>query len=191
MLVESKQIRGLLSTSIDLIYAPSLNNSARKRESRIPDAHSVCTNPMPALIIFLLGVVMSSHHQDSMVSTAIHRQWGMLLSTFSAARILTCILVYISPPTSIYPSRPPTELISSFCLISGGIIFMASTTDIVHWMEDSNLMATFVFTIAMALTALTMAHVIAMLSFKGWLMRRDTGYYAQDSHVSRELGTHS
>jgi hypothetical protein len=52
----------------------------------------------------------------------------MLLVGFSLARAVTYITLYISPPTSLYPSRPPSELISAFCLISGGLIFMASVS---------------------------------------------------------------
>lgn len=81
--------------------------------------------------------------------------------------------MYISPATSIYPSRPPSELVASFCLISGGIVLMASTTDIVQWIEDNELMAMFVFTIAVALTLFIMAWEVAVLSIKGWAERSE------------------
>jgi hypothetical protein len=130
---------------------------------------------MPALIILLLGLMMSSHHQSSVVSTAVHKQWGMLLMGFSVMRMLTYIVMYISPPASVYASRPPSELVASFCLISGGIVFMASTKDIVHWMEEENLMGMFTFTVAMGLTAFIMAYEILVLSLKGWAARRELG----------------
>ncbi len=53
-------------------------------------------------------------------------KWGMLFVGFALARAVTYTTVYVSPPTSILPSRPPSELVSSFCLLSGGLIFMAS-----------------------------------------------------------------
>ncbi|KAK5449276.1 hypothetical protein LTS15_008818 [Exophiala xenobiotica] len=80
-------------------------------------------------------------------------------------------MMYISPPTSSYPSRPPTELVSSFCLMSGGIVFMASTKDIVLWMEAENLMATFLFTVTSGFPAFIMAYEILVLSLKGWATR--------------------
>lgn len=56
----------------------------------------------------------------------IHKQWGTLLVGAAFARGATYILMYISPPTSILPGRPPTELITAFCLMAGGMVFMAS-----------------------------------------------------------------
>ena len=131
-------------------------------------------NPMPSLVILLLGLMMSSHHQDSMVSTAVHRQWGTLLAGFALARTVTYVLFFISPPTSVFPSRPPSELIAAFCLISGGLIFMASTKDIVHIMEEQKLVAMFVFTVCMGFTAFLMAFEIVVLAVKGWATRRES-----------------
>ena len=55
-----------------------------------------------------------------------NKKWGMLLVGFSLSRAVTYLTMYISPPTSVLPSRPPSELVSSFCLVAGGLIFMAS-----------------------------------------------------------------
>lgn len=124
-------------------------------------------------MILLLGIMMSSHHQSSMVSTRLHAQWGNLLVGFSLARIATYVLMYISLLTSVYASRPPTELVSSFCLISGGLILMASTKDIVHYMERSDLLAMSTFTVTMGITAFIMAYEVIVLAFKGWAERKE------------------
>lgn len=155
MLVESSRIRRWLNASIS--------------ESDEPPRTSM--NPIPALIILLLGIMMSSHHQDSMVSSAVHKQWGMLLVGFSLARALTYMLLFVAPPSSVYPSRPPTELIASFCLISGGLVFMASTRDVIRIMEEHNLMAMFAFTVCMGFTAFLMAYIIFAVALKGWAGR--------------------
>jgi len=130
-------------------------------------------NVLPGLIILLLGIMMSSHHQDSMVSTMVHAQWGNLLVGFSLARGVTYIITYISPPTSVFASRPPSELISSFCLIAGGLLFMASTKDIIHIMEVNKLNAMFLFTVTMGFTVFLMAWEIIVLALKGWATRRE------------------
>lgn len=55
-------------------------------------------------------------------------QWGTLLAMFGVFRLFTYVLLYLSPLTSYYPSRPPTEIIGSFCLMAGGLVFMASVS---------------------------------------------------------------
>ena len=128
MLIESQRVRELLSTSIDTLPERKQMNLEAAHDYQLPRSYIFSANPLPALIILLLGLMMSSHHQDSVISTMVHKQWGMLLVGFSFARVTTYILTYLSPPASFYPARPPSELISAFCLISGGLIFMASVS---------------------------------------------------------------
>jgi Protein of unknown function (Ytp1) len=174
MLIESKTVRDWLNTSISLLCA---QNNVHSEESASlqspPRTYAFSMNPLPGLIILLLGLMMSSHHQDSMVSTTVHKQWGTLLVGFALARAVTYILFFISPPTSLFPSRPPSELVSAFCLISGGLIFMASTKDVIRIMEDHDLMAMFIFTVCMGFTAFLMAYEMAVLAIKGWATRRE------------------
>ncbi|EED17464.1 integral membrane protein [Talaromyces stipitatus ATCC 10500] len=121
MLLESKRVKKWLKQSI---LGTSRNQSNEDEE----ESSSVSFNPMPALIIFLLGMMMGGHQQKQMVSTMVHKQWGSLLSGAALARGGTYALTYIKRPTSFLPARPPTELIGAFCLISGGLIFMLSVS---------------------------------------------------------------
>jgi hypothetical protein len=174
MLVESKTVRQCLNAVVDGLPARTEVRPSEALKLRTPPKqYETSLNPMPALIILLLGLMMSSHHQDSMVSTMVHKQWGTLLSGFAVARFFTYLINYVRPPSSIYPSRPPTELVSSFCLISGGLVFMASTKDIIHYMEEANLMAMFVFTVTMGFTAFIMSYEVIVLSLKGWAARKE------------------
>jgi len=93
-------------------------------------------NPVPSLIIFLLGKLMSGHHLGSILSTAFHSQWETLLVGFALARCLMYIIMYIATPTSFLPSRPPTEVVASFRLFAGGISFIVSNRDIVTALES-------------------------------------------------------
>lgn len=166
MLIESTLIRELLNTTILISHA------ARSKELlSAPKTYSFSMNPLPGLIILLLGLMMSSHHQASVVSTMIHKQWGTLFVGFALARAVTYILQYVAPPSSYLPSRPPSEIISSFCLISGGLIFMASNKDTVAAMEHYNLHAMFPFTVTMGFTSFLMAWAIVVLAVKGWAVR--------------------
>lgn len=170
MIVESTKVRQLLNTAVVSSQAVSRDD---EKTWLPPRQYDISMNPLPALIIMLLGKMMSSHHQDSMLSTMIHGQWGSMFMAFALARGLTYITLYISPPTSFLPSRPPTELITGFCLISGGITFMLSNKDTVAVLEVYNLDAMFVFTITVGLTALLMAWTTIVVAIKGWAQRNE------------------
>ncbi|KAL8713959.1 MAG: hypothetical protein Q9220_002105 [cf. Caloplaca sp. 1 TL-2023] len=167
MLIESKKVRELLNASFSRLSANG-DQHPYKEPWNPPRTYSFSMNPFPALIILLLGLMMSSHHQHSMVSTMVHKQWGTLFVGFALARAVTYVLMYLSPPASYLPSRPPSEIITSFCLISGGLIFIASNKDTVVAMEWYNLNAMFIFTVTMGWTAFLMAWEIIVLAVKGW-----------------------
>ncbi|KAI4711245.1 hypothetical protein J4E89_003810 [Alternaria sp. Ai002NY15] len=170
MCIESTKVRDLLNSGVVASQASSLQNESWKQ----PSQYRFSMNPLPALIIMLLGKMMSSHHQSSMVSTMIHTQWGSMFMAFALARGLTYITLYISPPTSFLPSRPPTEIITAFCLISGGITFMVSNKDTVAALESYDLDAMFIFTVVMGLTALLMAWTTVVIAIKGWALRKES-----------------
>ncbi|OAX77660.1 hypothetical protein ACJ72_08039 [Emergomyces africanus] len=170
MLVESKWVREWMNATL---FPATVHTEDMPPETvEVPKTQRVPLNPIPALIILLLGMMMSSHHQSSMVSTMVHKQWGMLLVGFSLARAVTYIIICLKPPTSLLPYRPPSELIASFCLISGGLIFMLSTRNVVDAMEHYDLNAMFVFTVAMGFTTFIMAWEILCISLKAWATRK-------------------
>ncbi|KAL4944862.1 hypothetical protein BDV06DRAFT_186291 [Aspergillus oleicola] len=173
MLFESRRVKGWLNNT--LLRAPS---HLEARESgndtwTAPDTQSVSLNPMPALVILLLGMMMGSHHQTSMTSSMIHKQWGNMLVGFALARGMTYVMLYLKPPTSYLPSRPPTEIVAAFCLISGGLIFMLSSRNVVDAIEYYELDAMFTFTVSMGLTAFLMAGEIVLIAIKAWVVKRE------------------
>lgn len=128
MLIESTRIRELLNTTISDVELTDTYLDIEREHLKPPQTYEFSMNPIPALVILLLGIMMSSHQQHSMTSSMVHKQWGDLLLAASFARVFTYILVFVRPPRSVFPSRPPTELLASFGLIAGGIIFMASVS---------------------------------------------------------------
>ncbi|GKT63754.1 integral membrane protein [Colletotrichum tofieldiae] len=178
MLVESSRIRDLLNTSVidAAAITPERTYDDEERETlQPPQQYEFSINPIPALVILLLGIMMSSHTQHSMISSMVHKQWGNLLTGASFARGFTYVIMYLKPPKSVLPSRPPTELLAAFALISGGIIFMASASDTVEGMEHYNLDAMFMYTVTMGLVGLLMAWEIIVLAIKGWAVRNEAG----------------
>ena len=131
MLIESSRIRDLLNTTV-VASAHSHPEHSYHDEERAslapPRQYDFSINPIPALVILILGIMMSSHTQTNMVGSMIHKQWGNLLTGAAFARGFSYVLMYLRPPKSVLPSRPPTELLASFGLISGGLLFMASVS---------------------------------------------------------------
>jgi hypothetical protein len=190
MLVESKRLRSLLNSALPTPSPfPTYNiGSSFVDPSRMspaidmyqpPRTYPFSLNPMPGIIILLLGLLMSGHHQASMVSTMLHKQWGSLFVGAALARGVTYILMYLSPPTSFLPSRPPSELVVAFCLLSGGLIFMCSNSDMVVALETRGLEAMFVFTVMIGFTAFVMAWEAVVLGIKAWAVRREKGSQAE------------
>lgn len=190
MIIESRLMRDLTTTTVDLQKSKEYHQvtdntgfrdvTAMAGEQRgkhemweRPSTHNVSLNPMPALTIMFLGMMMSGHHQNSMVSTMMHAQWGMLFTGFAMARAVTYLMLYIKPPTSHFPSRPPSELVAAFCLTSGGILFMNSAHDSVMAIEENGLDAMTIFTITIGLTGIIMAWELVCFTIKGWAVRKE------------------
>ncbi|GFF31084.1 uncharacterized membrane protein C3B8.06 [Aspergillus udagawae] len=174
MLFESKRVKGWLNSTVLQSPAHAGVHGSADPAWQTPDTQGVSLNPMPALVILLLGMMMGSHHQTSMISTMVHKQWGNLLVGFALARAMTYVLLYLKPPTSYLPSRPPTEIVASFCLIAGGLIFMLSTRNVVDSMEYYNLDAMFTFTVGMGVTAFIMACEILSIALKAWAVKKES-----------------
>lgn len=170
MFIESNKIRNFLNTAAQ---QSSYSMSSYHPEAQEPKSYRFSMNPIPALVVMLLGMMMSSHHQHSMISTMIHKQWGTLLVGAAFARAATYVVFYLAPPTSTLPGRPPTEIITAFCLMAGGLIFMASSKDTVKAIELNDLDAMFVFTVSMGLITFLMAWIILVIAIKGWAMKRE------------------
>ncbi|RDW67894.1 integral membrane protein-3 [Coleophoma cylindrospora] len=174
MLIESHGIRDLLNATVSQSPSPAhLQFSEDNAVLEQPKSYRVSMNPLPALIVLLLGLMMSSHHQHSMISTMVHKQWGNLLVGAAFARALTYVIFYLAPPTSIFPGRPPSELITAFCLMAGGTIFMTSAKDTVSIIETNNLDAMFIFTVTMGVITFLMAWIVLVIAIKGWAVRKE------------------
>ncbi|AGO10042.1 AaceriAAR052Cp [[Ashbya] aceris (nom. inval.)] len=129
-------------------------------------------NPFPALTVFFTGILMSQHAQASEVSTVIHAQWGKLLAYGSFFRIFTFLLLQLLPRESKEPAHPFPELVTSFCLISGGMIFMESTDQIIEALEYRGLTPMFTFNLSVGASVLVMAWIMALFTWRDTLRER-------------------
>lgn len=187
MMIESRALRNLTSvpalphksmgedseTDISGFKLVTENSAHANRRRNQSSTRTLSLNPMPALTIMFLGMMMSGHHQESMVSTMMHAQWGMLFTGFAMARAATYLMLYIKPPTSQYPSRPPSELVAAFCLTAGGIMFMNSARDSVTAVEDNGLDAMTIFTLTIGLTGVVLAWELVCYTVKGWAVKKE------------------
>jgi len=184
MLVESIRVRDLLNTTVSDAVQTSPQHGygdEERHELREPETYPFSVNPIPALVILLLGIMMSSHTQESMISSMVHKQWGQLLTGASFTRGFSYVLMYLKPPKSVYPSRPPTEILTAFGLMSGGIIFMSSAADTISGMIHYELDAMFMYTVTMGFVGLLMAWIVLVIAIKGWAMRHES------RHLTRPL----
>lgn len=131
-------------------------------------------NPFPVLTIYWTGVLMSSHEQASALSTAIHVQWGNLFVLGCAFRFLTYVLFLISPPNKSLtaPSRPLTELVCSFALMCGGLVFMESTDPVIYLFEYYGFTNMFTLNVSLGVITLLMGWEMAVFAIKDHLVSK-------------------
>lgn len=116
---------------------------------------------------------MAAHHQEYTFQVSIHSLWGILLAGGSLFRFLTYFFLYLRPPTSALPSRPPTEILASFGYAAGGIVFILSVEEISFAAMRAgydDMMAFLNFTVA--LTSLVFCWIMVVLGVKGWAVGR-------------------
>lgn len=89
-----------------------------------------------------------------------------MFTVFALARIATYITLWLKPPQSTSPTRPPTEIITSFALVCGGLIFCLSNKDTVHVLEAYELDSLFVFTFTVSLSLVVMAWEVVLLAIR-------------------------
>lgn len=131
-------------------------------------------NPFPTITIFCTGVLMSKHQQSSSLSTEIHTLWGTLFMFACGFRLLTYILMLILPINKklTSPSRPFTEILTSFSLILGGLMFMESTDPLVLAYEYHGYTSMFILNVSLGIIALLMAWEMSLFAFKDWLKNK-------------------
>ncbi|KAF7722359.1 hypothetical protein EC973_003204 [Apophysomyces ossiformis] len=164
ILVESRALRRLLERSI-------LNTPLDMPRHETAQTQSL--NPFPALTVLMTGISMGNHHQDTQYSSNIHYMWGLLLSCAAICRFLTYLSLYRRPPVNAQPTRPPTELVGSFFLIAGSILFMASNSGTLLWLRRNQVDSMFLMNVCVALTAMTLSYVAIMMLIKAWAMKRE------------------
>ncbi|KAG2369949.1 hypothetical protein BDR07DRAFT_1476502 [Suillus spraguei] len=168
--IESKRVRRWLAAS-----AAAAVGSAEVSE---PPSYRGSFNPFPALVIGVTGAAMSAHAQTYLFQVQIHELWGRLLLGFSVLRCFTYFFVWLGPPRSILPSRPPTEALASFFLACGGLVFIFSTEEItIAAMRKGRDDMMMFLNVAVAITCFAFCWAFCIIAMKGWLKSRSTTRY--------------
>ncbi|KAH7924051.1 hypothetical protein BV22DRAFT_1035642 [Leucogyrophana mollusca] len=166
--IESKRIRRWLAVS-----AAAASGSGSDEHVTEPPSYRGSFNPFPALVIGVTGAAMSAHAQTYLFQVQIHQLWGWLLLGFSVLRCLTYFFVWLGPPRSILPSRPPTEALGSFFLACGGLMFIFSTEEVtVAAMRKGRDDMMMFLNLAVAITCFAFCWTLCVVAFKGWLKSR-------------------
>ncbi|KAH8113335.1 hypothetical protein DFH11DRAFT_1841724 [Phellopilus nigrolimitatus] len=170
--IESKTIRRWLSAP-----AATLASSSPSAQGELirPASYRASFNPFPALVIGVTGLAMAAHMQVYLFQVQIHSLWGQLLAGFALLRCLTYFFLWLSPPSSVLPSRPPTEALASFFLACGGLVFQFSTEELtIAAMRRKHDDVMMFLNLAVAVTCLAFCWVLAVVAFKAWLKMRQT-----------------
>ncbi|KAI0921369.1 hypothetical protein AcW2_006361 [Taiwanofungus camphoratus] len=168
--IESKRVRRWLAAG----STAAVPAARRSREAVAePPSYRGSFNPFPAMCIGVTGAAMSAHFQTYVFQVQIHTLWGYLLSGFAVLRCLTYFFVWLAPPRSILPSRPPTEALASFFLTCGGLMFMSSTEELtIAAMRQGHDDVMMFANVGIAVTCFAFCWTLGVVGFKGWLKSR-------------------
>jgi len=167
--IESKRIRRWLAAGSTAAIGMTRGQEAVAE----PPSYAASFNPFPALCIGITGAAMSAHAQTYLFQVQIHMLWGYLLTGFAVLRCLTYFFVWLGPPRSILPSRPPTEALASFLLACGGLMFMFSTEEVtIAAMRQGHDDMMMFLNVGVAMTCLAFCWVLSIVALKGWLKSR-------------------
>ena len=171
--IESKRIRRWLASS----SAAAIPSASRSQEAVAePPSYITSFNPFPALCIGVTGAAMAAHFQTYVFQVQIHQLWGNLLAAFAVLRCMTYFFLWLSPPRSILPSRPPTEALASFFLACGGLCFQFSTEEVtIAAMRKGHDDVMMFLNVAVAITCLAFCWTLGIVGFKGWLKSHGQG----------------
>lgn len=154
------------------------NQSSKSDRPVIKSSPGFSPNPFPILCIFWTGLLMSQHQQASELSTKIHSQWGNILVYGTMFRFLTYLISILMPKTNVAefdntkPSQPITELLASFALLAGGLIFMESCDPVVLALEYRGFDAMFTLNLSLGFVFLLMAWIMGCFQVKNWYAKR-------------------
>ncbi|KAH6915294.1 cytoplasmic protein [Coprinopsis sp. MPI-PUGE-AT-0042] len=169
--IESRQVRRWLASSA-LTSGTSREESPQNTIAE-PPSYTGSFNPFPALVIGVTGAAMAAHFQTYLFQVQIHSLWGNLLVGFSVLRCLTYFFLWLAPPKSILPSRPPTEALGSFFLACGGLVFMFSTEELtIAAMRRGRDDVMMFLNVAVAITCLAFCWTLFVVGLKGYLKSR-------------------
>ncbi|WFD41544.1 hypothetical protein MPSI1_000175 [Malassezia psittaci] len=200
--LESTSLRSLIAKAVVHMH-PSVSSTGPSGNSTLsdeemfakqirPPSYAYSFNPFPALVIGVTGVAMAAHHQDYVYEVQIHILWGEMLAAFALFRMLTYFLLWLRPPSSVLPSRPPTEIMASFALTCGGLLFMLSNEEVSFAAMRAgygDFMA--ILNVAVALVALVFTWCFAIIVIKAWALQREQKFSAETSIGSSHQATKS
>ncbi|KAF9008914.1 hypothetical protein BDQ17DRAFT_1349192, partial [Cyathus striatus] len=187
--IESKRVRKWLASSA-FSSVPRSSDIPQEAVTE-PASYRGSFNPFPALVIGVTGAAMAAHFQTYLFQVQIHVLWGNLLLGFSLLRCLTYFFLWLGPPKSVLPSRPPTEALGSFFLACGGLVFMFSTEELTiaamrrgrDGMPRFSTLNVYLLTcildvmmflnVAVAMTCFAFCWTLCVVGFKGWLKSRN------------------
>ena len=96
---------------------------------------------------------------------------GILVVLWVLLPSANILILFLVPNTNSAASKPFTELITSFCLLCGGLVFMESTDQSIEAMEYRGFTPMFTFNLSVGFVSLLMAWEMILFIWKDWLIK--------------------
>lgn len=161
LLLESAAVKRLLLRASQTTREHRYPHAAGKDQENEERARGAF-NVMPSLVVFFTGLLMSQHTQDSVFTTQLHATWGYYFCLAAVFRFITYCLTYSATATRL-PARPPSELLVSFSLIAGALVFMMSSRDTAQSLEYYGIDLMFVISLSVAGSLLIMVWTLFLM----------------------------
>lgn len=171
MLVENQTIKTIIERAIpELPYrvpANSFKETYSKSDKGSQEGYSINVNPVPVMTMLMIGI--SIGNQEAILSSRVHSFYSLSISAVAICRIITYLTLFVNPPKGSLPTRPISEFLASFLIVTCSILFVASNRETVLWLDrNGSLLSS-----AIIFAASAIGYVAFIFILKNWAAKRE------------------
>lgn len=174
MLVENQTIKTLIENAIPkLPYTTPESRKFRRLDKRSQkEDHTINVNLVPVVVTMIVWVIFIGT-QEAVFSSSVHVFYIFSILAVAICRIVTYLTILLRPPQEIAPSRPFSELLTSFFIISCSVMFVVSNRDVMLWFERSQFSSIYLLVSTVSFSFIVMIYISFIFALKNWACRRE------------------